>query len=355
MAGPLDTGQEIATHLLLHIIPFLIYHLVYLVLPKDPMSFRFLAKITAQTSAWQLQGHPQDARPKRIKCFKKPNEKMISKAIQDMTIKQKLPVASYLVPSFFTAFKVGCHVENKLRHFLCPFLQASRFLALQGAFLDDPAVRFNSDSFSIGIDNHASRCMANAPHLFEDLHLINYAGEVNGIGDGLAIKGKGTFKFSIKDDNGTIHTIKIPYSLYCILSPQHWAQEAGDGKTWMGNFKRECVLNWHGGGKKTVLFDPSMNTPIFTTALSSRTYRAFATTFEALKASYYRKETVLQYPGRYPMDNQPALVPEEFVAKENLNYNKGISVDEGVKSDDEMVETSNLQAPPNDGPPSEAI
>ncbi len=79
--------------------------------------------------------------------------------------------------------------------------------------------------------------MANAPHLFEDLHLINNAGEVNGIGDGLAIKGKGTFKFSIEDDNEKIHTIKIPNSLYlpglkqCLLSPHHWAQEAGDGKT----------------------------------------------------------------------------------------------------------------------------
>jgi len=44
--------------------------------------------------------------------------------------------------------------------------------------------------------------MANAPHLFEDLHLINNAGEVNGIGDGLAIKGKGMFVFSLEDDNG---------------------------------------------------------------------------------------------------------------------------------------------------------
>ena len=117
-------------------------------------------------------------------------------------IKQKLPVASYLVQAFFTTFKVGCCVENKFCHFLCPFPRASRFLALQGAFLDNPAVQFDSDSFSIGIDNHASGYMANAPHLFEDLHLINNAGEVNGIGDGLAIKGKGMFVFSLKDDNG---------------------------------------------------------------------------------------------------------------------------------------------------------
>jgi hypothetical protein len=51
MAGPLDTGQQIATYLLFNIIPLLIYHLVYFVLPEDPMSFRFLAKTIAQTSA----------------------------------------------------------------------------------------------------------------------------------------------------------------------------------------------------------------------------------------------------------------------------------------------------------------
>ncbi len=194
--------------------------------------------------------------------------------------------------------------------------------------------------------------MANAPHLFKDLHLINDAGEVNGIGDGLAIKGKGTFMFSLKDDNGKIHTIKIPNSLYlpglrqCLLSPQHWAQEAGD--------ERKCVLNWHGGGKKTVLFDPTTNTPIFTTAPLSRVYCAFATTFEALEAPYYRKETVLQYPCHNLMDDEPALVPE-FVAEENLKNEKDMSVDEGVDSDNDTVKTSNLPAPPNEEPPSQAV
>jgi len=364
MAGPLDTGQQIATYLFLHIIPLLLYHLVYLVLPEDPMSSRLLEKTIAQTSAWRFRGHPHDARPKRFKCFKKPKKKMVSEEIQDKTVKyiitKKLP--SYLMPAFFAAFKVGCCVKDTLRHFLRPLQRAPQFLAHQGAFLGDPAVRFDSDSFSIGIDNHASQCMANAPHLFEELHLIDNAGEVNGIGKGLAIKGTGTFKFSIEADNGKIHTIKIPNSLYlpglkvCLLSPKHWVQEAGDGQTWMGNYERECVLNWHGGGKKTVLFDPTTNTPIFTTAPSSRAYCAFATTFEALEAPYYRKETVFQYPGHYPaMDDKPALVPEEFVAEENLNYDKNMSVDEGVESDNEPVKISNLPAPPDDELPSKAI
>jgi hypothetical protein len=118
----------------------------------------------------------------------------------------------------------------------------------------------------------------------------------------------------------------------------------------MGNFERMCVLHWHGGGKKTVFFDPSMNTPILTTAPLSRAYRAFAMTFEALEAPYYRKETVLQYPGCHLMNN----TPEEFVAEGNLNFEK-ISVDEGVNSDDEMVKISYLPAPTKEEIPSVAI
>ncbi len=353
----MNTGQNIATYLLLQLIPIVLHHLIHLVLPEDPMSFRILAKTIAETSAWQLRGHPCDARPKRFKCFKKPKKKMVSTAIQDKTIMKKLPI--YLAPALFAAFKVGCRIENKLRHFLCPIQRAPRFLALQSASLGDPMVQFDSDLFEIGIDNHASRCMAKAPHLFEDLHLINDAGEVNGIGDGLEIKGKGTFVFSLADNNRKVHTIKITNSLYlpglrqCLLSPQHWAHEAKDGQTWMGNFECECVLNWHGGGKKTVPFDPSTNTPIFTTAPSSRAYCAFATTFEALEAPYYQKETFLQYPRHNLMDDEPVLAPEEFVAEENLNYKK--QVDEGADSDDNTVKASNLLAPPNEEPPSQAV
>jgi hypothetical protein len=105
MAGPLDTGQQIATYLLFNTIPLLIYHLAFLILPEDPMLFRFLTK----TSTWHFRGHPRGARPKRIKCLKKPKKKLISD-MQDKTITQKLP--TYLVPALFAAFKAGCFVES---------------------------------------------------------------------------------------------------------------------------------------------------------------------------------------------------------------------------------------------------
>ncbi len=96
MAGPLDTGQQIATYLFLHIIPLLLYHLVYLVLPEDPMSFRLLEKTIAQTSAWRLRGHPHDAHPKRFKCFKKLKKKIVRKEIQDKQSSTRLRKSSPL-------------------------------------------------------------------------------------------------------------------------------------------------------------------------------------------------------------------------------------------------------------------
>ena len=53
-------------------------------------------------------------------------------------------------------------------------------------------------------------------------------------GAGATIAGIGTFVFTIEDDEGQYHTIKLPNSLYIpsakglLLCPQHWAQEAKD-------------------------------------------------------------------------------------------------------------------------------
>jgi hypothetical protein len=115
------------------------------------------------------------------------------------------------------------------------------------------AIRFDSDSYPIGIDCHASHCMVNA-HLLKDLKL-KAVGEVEGIKQGLDIKGIGIFKLKLGDDNGKMHKIKIPNSLFLpdlkrfLLSPQHKAQEAGDNYsllrgTQMKNDGENCILIW---------------------------------------------------------------------------------------------------------------
>jgi len=134
--------------------------------------------------------------------------------------------------------------------------------------------------------------MANREEYFEDLVKVKTASKVGGISSGLEIKGSGTFRFDIEDDDGKIHTIKIPNSLFlpdlrlCLLSPQHWAQEARDEwpkprGTRMENDTNGCTIIWgQGKHRKTIPFNPLTNTPIFRSASSTASYRAFVASFD---------------------------------------------------------------------------
>jgi hypothetical protein len=95
--------------------------------------------------------------------------------------------------------------------------------------------------------------MGNDKHCFENLVLARTAQRVGGISKGLSIEGKGTLVIDVNDDTGKPHRVKIPNSLYlpglrmCLLSPQHWAQEARDdyplpNGTRMENNAHSCVL-----------------------------------------------------------------------------------------------------------------
>jgi hypothetical protein len=85
------------------------------------------------------------------------------------------------------------------------------------------------------------------------------------------------------------------------------------------------------------------------------TYRAFATTFEAMEAPFFQQERVLQFPGRSCTVNKPKLVTEEFAAEENVNYWKDVSASEGANADNRTVKTANLLPPPQQEEPSNVI
>jgi hypothetical protein len=167
---------------------------------------------------------------------------------------------AYLIAPAMAAFRVGCRVEFLLRRLGRLGRPLTSFTAMTGEAGPHlyPYMHFDSDSIWIGVDNHASFCMANSPHLFEDLRLTEQGTQVQGISEGLQVKGTGTFVMRINDDDGKTHVIKIPNSLYlpklggCLLSPQHWAQEAKARKgnkanAWMENYWDKCVLIWDGG------------------------------------------------------------------------------------------------------------
>jgi hypothetical protein len=195
-------------------------------------------------------------------------------------------------------------------------------------------VWFDSNLFAVSVDNHTSRCMGNDKRIFENLVLARTAQRAGGISKGLAIKGKGTLVVMINDDNSKPHRIKIPNSLYlpglrmCLLLPQHWAQEARDNYprpygTRMENDAHSCKLFWgQGSFIKTIPFNDATNMPIFYTLLLTTGYRAFVHTFQALKAPFFRREHVLQLPGRHWLDCDAPPPPEEFVAEENINFKK---------------------------------
>ena len=157
----------------------------------------------------------------------------------------------------------------------------------------------------------------------------------------MAIQDKGTLVISINDDNSKPHRIKIPNSLYlpglkmCLLSPQHWAQEAGDNHplpngTRMENNAHSCKLFWGQGlFSKTIPFDAATNTPIFYMLPATLPYRAFAHTFQALEAPFFSREHVLLQPGHCWLDRSPPPDPAEFVAEENINFRSATTVSEG--------------------------
>jgi hypothetical protein len=300
----LDTGQYITYLLLLSYLPIFIIFLIENAIPRDPTSCGYLMATILRGTPWHLWGTICVLRHKRVKQYIKP----VRHLILGDDVKPTSKLRPYLLPAAITSFQVGCCVESFLCRLIHPSPATPCFLGLMGASKDltsmgNNQVHFDLDSYPVGIDNHASRCMVNSPHLFEYLKLSDSKGEVDGISEGLAIKGMGTFKFALTDDDGKAHIICIKNSLYlpglkcCLLSLQHWAQEVGDNKH---GWKFCALLRFELGEDfmKTVPFNPSTNTPIFFMAPSSCAYRAFTTTYEGFEANFFQQEMVLKLPGR---------------------------------------------------------
>jgi hypothetical protein len=113
------------------------------------------------------------------------------------------------------------------------------------------------------------------------------------------------------------------------------------------------ILMWRQAKyRKSVPYDPSSNVPIMYTASSLGAYRGFATTFTSLEANFFCWEKVLKFPGCRLAIDEPDLIPEEFVAEENVNYCKDASASEGANAGNNMVKTSNLPSPPQEEEPS---
>jgi hypothetical protein len=118
-------------------------------------------------------------------------------------------------------------------------------------------IRFDYESFLIGIDNHASRCISNCIDDFQSA-IKPTNKQLAGISGSLTIKGTGTVKWIIEDDDGICHSINIPNTLFVpeapmrLLSPQLWSQTASDtGKDQMEPGVPPTMTPWSYTGTKT--------------------------------------------------------------------------------------------------------
>lgn len=207
--------------------------------------------------------------------------------------------------------------------------------------------RFDTDSFAIGIDSQCSRTMSGDKSHFRNLCPVQPGqfNPVDGIGGGLAIHSIGDFVFRLTADDGSVHTIVLPNSLYVpgmklpLLCPQHWCSVAGDhkpvrdgtGSTTVDGYTK---LFWNQRRfSKRVLHSPRTNTPIFWSTAGTVSYTAF----EAIMSR--NQENLRLFSSR---TNPRLPPPEEFIAEEWLHRSKRDTGSEGANADDATVTTSNV-------------
>ncbi len=248
-----------------------------------------------------VRHHPRKHRKK--KKARRPSK------IKDQVQKKRSFTPTYLLPLALIAFTVGCCVEHSV-HCLKANLTINCLpkLVAFAADTDLPyqvsRIRFDTNSFVIGVNTFTSITLGNHPDQFMDLKMHNNT-EVEGIKVGLDIKGTGTFKFHIKDNEGGVHLIKIPNNKYipdlkvCLLLPHHWAQEAKDHYlvpkgTRMEEENEALTLIWkQRKHRRTIPYHSLTNTPSFRTAPALCTYRAFVALCKAAEAQYHQREHVL--------------------------------------------------------------
>jgi hypothetical protein len=196
-------------------------------------------------------------------------------------------------------------------------------------------LKFDTDTYLIGIDNHASASMTNS-----ETDFINPPVEVNlkikGINGHLHTTKVGTVRWMIQDNNGCTHRFDIPGTYLVpnlsiqLLIPQHVAKEMmkrdnqPDSMTCI-TYADRVLLSWHNGTYKCTTPLGSNNVPILRTIPCFNKLKANETDnwkVETLKA--YRVDIdLVQTPDELP-ELQPApineLLEEKSIDQEHEVY-----------------------------------
>lgn len=145
---------------------------------------------------------------------------------------------------------------------------------------------FDTDSKGVGIDNRCSACISDDIDDFEGaVHETDRV--IKGFGGTRTTGVKvGTLKWKWHDDEGKLHTFRIPNSYYVpngevkLLSPQHWAKEMKDTKPIEGTGEetnsKEITLYWNQRKHKlTIPLAPTNNVATLRLAPGYTKYQAF--------------------------------------------------------------------------------
>ena len=149
---------------------------------------------------------------------------------------------------------------------------------------------FDTDSYLIGVDSHASRCISNNIDHFVTPIKPSRKGSCKGFGGSeTTISGEGTIKWKWLDDTGSIHTMMIKGALYvpqstiCLLSPQHADKSIKSDSNGQNRFREttdsdSCVMTLTKGTRrfiKTVRHTTRTNTPVFRSAPDNTSFNAY--------------------------------------------------------------------------------
>lgn len=189
--------------------------------------------------------------------------------------------------------------------------------------------------------------MSTNKECFQDLRAVGGA-KVIDTACGIAAQAQGTFYFQLQDENGHIHTIELPGSLYILKLPQtplytqHWAQ-GDDDDTYIKNTSTGCWLVWNKEQSwKFVPMDPKMNTATYFTAPGTFNSCTFEAAFSACDASASHLQNHLTYDQVVKRGFQDSN-SELFIADEDINLSDKCFNDEPeVNSDDETVQIGNI-------------
>ena len=172
---------HLPTYLIVFIIPLILFYLASSVTRLSPVDRRTLAKLLLTPSPPGLQGRsrclpprPRGRGPKNQPMRTWDKKRVVSVRHYVQAKEKTIKWMAYLFSLLWTSFKVGCCVEVVFHSILkwlhtLPWPRRTVRVALQAsrhpALAND--VRFDSNSFAVSIDNHASHCMGNDKRLFD--------------------------------------------------------------------------------------------------------------------------------------------------------------------------------------------